>query len=80
MTPQEKASELVEKFQNFGLCYDDSVECSIIAVENEYHSLRELLFDFMSSRIIENQKVYIKRLDDLLNEEKEVKQELNEML
>lgn len=85
ISAKEKAKELIDKY----LSIDDeldlflnktrqqaSKECAIIAVENEYYSLRELLFNLKSVRLIENDKVYLIRLQQLIDEEKEVKKEI----
>ena len=76
MTPaKEKAKELFDKFTfNCRECdYEDNAkQCAIIAVKNEYHSLREMLFNLASSRVIESEKVYLFRLQELINNEKEL--------
>lgn len=84
MTPEEKAIKLVEKF-----CLTDVIEqtllienakrCALIAVENEYYSLKEQLFNLRSCGIIESEKVYLFRLQELINEEKEIKQEIEKL-
>ena len=48
-------------------------QCALICVENEYHSLREMLFSLRSSKVIESEKVYLSRLEKLIELEKEVK-------
>ena len=86
MIPKEKAKEIIERF-NTGyiiICkmsernmyISEAKQCAIIAVENEYHSLRELLFNLRSSSVIENEKVYLSRLQGLIDEEKAVKAEI----
>jgi hypothetical protein len=81
MTPREKAKELVDKFIPYA--YDgassseeNAQECALIAVENEYHSLREQIFNLRSVGVIESEMVYLFRIDALLREEQEVKQEI----
>jgi len=83
---KNKAIELVEKyipitreFSHETGWQDDketSKECALISVENEYKSLRELLFNLRSCSVIENEKVYLKRLQDLIDEEAEVKNQI----
>ena len=51
-------------------------ECALIAVENEYNSLRELLFNLRSCKVIESDLVYLKRIDALIQEEQEVKNDI----
>ena len=88
MTPEEKAIELVEKFTNeldyiecsrlSDTAISDSIkDCALICVENEYNALRELLFNLRSCRVIESEKVYLHRLDELIKEEEELKEEIN---
>lgn len=89
MNYKEKAKELVEKFLDvFDKTEEPSVsyvmvkmakENALISTKNEYNALRELLFNLRSCRIIENEKVYLHRLDELIKEEKEVKQEINKL-
>jgi len=75
MTPKEKAKELVNSFlylqdDNFGIDY--AKLCALIAVKNEYHSLRELLFNLRSCGMVQYEKVYLVRLQNLIDEEKEI--------
>ncbi len=82
MSPKEKAQELVDKMKWEGedrgeQAYQDfAKECALIAVENEYNSLREMLFNLRSCHVIESEKVYLFRLQKLINEENEVKLEI----
>lgn len=90
MTLKQKSEELfnsffsnIESFYSeteardvYGISIQQAKQCALIAVENEYRSRRELLFDLRSSRAIEHESVYLKRLDDTFDEEKQVKQEL----
>jgi hypothetical protein len=80
-TPQEKAEELVRKFRGFEMPNEHiaSKQCALIAVENEYHSLRELLFNLRSFKVIESGDVYLYRLQQLIDEEQEVKQEIEKL-
>lgn len=86
MTPKEKAEELFDKY-----CYAIKTEetdsgyftnviyakqCALIAVENEYHSLREMLIHFQGSKVINDGDFYLKFLQKLIDEEQEVKQEI----
>ena len=82
LTPKEKAKELVEQFTfRCEECdYDwNAKQCALIAVSNEYHSLRELLFNLRSCRVIESEKVYLHRLNEYIEEEREVKQEIEKL-
>jgi hypothetical protein len=79
MTPKEKAKYLVDKMldeQSFTEEIYDAKQCALIAVENEYRSLRELLSNLRSCRVIESDKVYLYRIQQLIDEEQEVKQEI----
>lgn len=94
MTPKEKAVELVNKFslvnsemiivdglwdRDFKLDDDDAKQCALIAVENEYNSLREMLFNLRSCCVIESERVYLHRLQQLIDEETQVKQEIEKL-
>jgi hypothetical protein len=81
MTIEEKAKNIFDKMCFVGddicLMYKSSAkQCAIIAIENEYNSLREQLFNLKSCRIIESETVYLKRIEYLIEEEKQVKAEL----
>lgn len=85
-----EAKELVDKFKKIIARADDdpfrektyfiinekAKRCALICVESEYKALREMLFSLRSSRVIESGKVYLSRLDKLIELEKEVKQEI----
>ena len=86
MTPKEKAEDLVLKYLR--LQEKDSYnwfnrklakQCALIAVENEYHSLREMLIHFQGSKVINNGNFYLKFLQKLIDEEQEVKQEIEKL-
>lgn len=82
MTPKEKAQELFDKYDSFLYKEYNNLEakkCAIIAVENEYHSLREMLFNLRYFGVIQNEKVYLYRLQSLIDEEKEVKREIQRL-
>ena len=86
MTTKEKAEELVDKFYlipelngNCIITKHSAKQCAIIAVKNEYHSLREMLFNLASSRVIESEKVYLFRLQELINNENELIQEIENL-
>ena len=82
MNPGEKAKQIIDKFLPLVEAFteigrlENAKKCASIAVENEYHSLREMLFNLRSCHVIESEKVYLFRLQKLINEEKEVKQEI----
>ncbi len=75
---KQKAAELVQKLihsSHYGLT-QYAKEGALVCVENEYNALRELLFNLRSCRVIESEKVYLHRLDELIKEEQEVKYEI----
>lgn len=86
---EEKAKELIDKFitmfpENYdkngkSFFRDKHIECALICVENEYKALREQLFNLRACRVIEDEKVYLHRVQQLIDEEKEVKEHLNKM-
>jgi hypothetical protein len=61
------------------MIYNSAKQCALIACENEYKSNRELLFSLRSSKVIESEKVYLIRLQGLINEEQEVKNEIERL-
>lgn len=77
---KNKAKELVAMFlkpcshnvANDGWSKMVAKKCAILAVENEYKSLREMLFNLKSCRVIESEKVYLSRLQGLIDEEQDV--------
>jgi len=50
--------------------------CAVISIQNEYHEKRELLILLRANRVIENSTTYLSHLDRLIEEEKQVKQEI----
>ena len=87
MTPKEKAEELCNKMfigsafdytekEEFHKAKAEAKQCALIAVENEYNSLREMLFNLRSCYVIESEKVYLHRLQELIDEEQQVKNEI----
>jgi len=86
MTPKEKAQQIFDNiFQilvqrgEHHYTFDYAKQCAVIAVENEYYSLREMLFNLRSCHVIESEKVYLFRLQKLIDEEQEVKTEINKI-
>ena len=87
----EKAEDLVNKYSTvtlFGssnraikiaLTKITTKQCALIAVENEYNSLREQLFNLRACGVIENEKTYLERMQPLLEEENKVKQEIEKL-
>ena len=73
------AYEIIDKYlltENEYKEYADIIQakqCALICVENEYHSLREMLFSLRSSKVIESERVYLSRLEKLIELEQEVK-------
>jgi len=87
MEAKIKAAELVESF--YWYCdgtamgtfstvqvRNNAKKCAIIAVENEYHALRELIFLLRSNTVIENEKTFLHFIDLYTKEEAEVKKEI----
>ena len=86
MDAKQKAEELIKQFSKYAHLDDgasnndfNSINCDLIAVENEYNALREQLFNIRACGIIIGEKVYLARLQQLIDEEKEVKQELEKL-
>jgi hypothetical protein len=86
MTPKEKAIKIVSRFHNYineldiyWNATDDAKACAKIAVENEYNSTRELLFNLKACKVIESEKVYLTRIQQLIDEEKEVTTEIDNL-
>ncbi len=51
-------------------------QCAIICCGNKYHALREQLFNLRACGVIQNEKTYLKRLQELIVREEQVKQHL----
>jgi len=86
MESREKAKELFDKYadnldfdETYSTNKEQSKQCALIAVENEYNSLREQLFNLRLCHVIESEKVYLFRLNELIEQEKEVKQEIEKL-
>lgn len=89
MEAKEKANELVMSFYNvtsdvatrdeYDMDWDMAKKCALIATSNEYHQLREQLFNLKSARVIEFENVYLTRLQSLINEEAQIKQEIEKL-
>jgi len=94
MNPKEKAKELVNKFRNYvdsdiagetSFVYSHereseySKKCALICIETEYHSNRELLFNLRACGVIESERVYLTRIQQLIDEENEVKTEIEKL-
>lgn len=58
---------------------DYAKECAKISVEIEYHTSREIIFNLRACRVIENEKVYLARVQELIDLEKQVKQEIEKL-
>jgi hypothetical protein len=84
----EKAKDLIDEYRTWIIFADKhkfnsseivdylSIKCALLAIEKEYHSLREMLFNLRACRVIESEKVYLRRLQELIDEEEKVKQEI----
>jgi len=86
MKLKEKSKELVCKYYHLfsvelenTIDYREAKQCALIAVENEYHSLREMLIHFQGSRVINDGNFYLKFLQKLIDEEQKVKQEIEKL-
>lgn len=88
MNPKEKALFIYNKFNfyvNKSDFFGDDVErintigCCLIAIENEYNSKRELLFSLRVNKTIDNEKVYLSLIDELIKEEQDIKSELEKL-
>jgi protein-tyrosine-phosphatase len=83
MTAKEKAEELVNKFDY--IIYTDQDhnnqvrKCAIIAVENEYYSLREMLFNLKACGVITHDRFYLYKIQKLIDEEQEIIKEIKKL-
>jgi hypothetical protein len=71
MTAKEKAQGVFYQMY-FEVCSTDAKTCAIIAVKNEYHYLRELLFSLKSCAVITDERFYLYKIQQLIDEEQEV--------
>ena len=79
MTTKDKAFKLYYLFSNTANSYVEGKRCALRAVENEYKSLREQLFNLRACKVIEDFAVYNHRLNELIEQEEELKQEINKL-
>lgn len=79
MTPKDKALDLFNKYNDYPLTHEWKKQCALIAVENEYNSLRKQLIYLRACRIIEDGDFYLERLQFLIDEEIEVKKEIEKL-
>lgn len=79
MEAKEKANELIEKYISVNGNSFFAKDCACIAVENEYNSLREQLYELRVNKVIENGKVYLALLDKTHKYEAEVKAEIEKL-
>lgn len=56
-----------------------AIKASVITVKQEYKSAREVLFNLKSCTIIESEKVYLFRIQELINQENEIIYFLNKL-
>lgn len=79
---EEKAIELVSKLCEYN-CTDKNInkikKMAIICVQNEYYSNRELLFNLKSHGVEISEKVYLSRLQGLIDEEKLLIEEIQKL-
>jgi len=82
MTLKQKADYLIEMYLTLdddssldlfcaecGMSVDAAKQCALIAIKNEYNSLREQLMSLLLCRIIENEETYLHRLNMLNTDE-----------
>jgi hypothetical protein len=85
ISPKLKAKELFDKYYyllpitDYKKTIEKSKQCALIAVKNEYHSMREMLIHFQATKVINDEKFYLKFLQKLIDEEQEVKQEIRDL-
>jgi hypothetical protein len=79
MTAKEKAKELFDIYECITEINYTAKQCALIAVENEYKALRELLFNLRARGVDISEIVYLKMIKDLIDEEQEVKQEIEKL-
>jgi len=85
-TSKDKAQKLFDVMMGFhplsyrlnfpSLSIENAKQCALIAVENEYKTLREQLFNLKEYRVIESEEAYLYMVEMLIIEEQEVKQEI----
>lgn len=74
--------EFKSKFEATGWAWINlfmAKKCALIATRNEYHQLREQLVNLRSCKVIESEKIYLTRLQSLIDEEAAVKQEIEKL-
>lgn len=61
------------------LMVKEAKRCAIIAAENEYKEKRELLFLLRANKVIESEKTYWYYIQLMIDEENELKQEIEKL-
>lgn len=89
MNHKEEAVKRVEEFYNkiplddfkgkYSIFMSHAKQCALLAIEREYNSLREQLFNLRSCGVIESEKTYLFRIQELIDEEKQIKQEIEKL-
>jgi hypothetical protein len=91
MTAKEKAIELVERFETYADYHEcdafserqrmrfNAVSIALISVKNEYYSLREMLFNLKSCGVITDDKFYLYKIQNLIDDEREVIKEIKQL-
>lgn len=77
MKLKEKAKELVDDM--YGFTFEECRLNAIACVKNEYYSNRELLYNLKSSGIEISEKVYLSRIQGLIDEEKLLIEEIEKL-
>lgn len=82
----KKSNQLFEQFISLDatcrsgfMSNDLAKNCAKIAAKNEFYQQRELLINLKSCRLIENEKVYLVRLQDLIDKEQKVLTEIDKL-
>jgi hypothetical protein len=79
---KEKKQELFEKIncsvpEYEAMSDNDINDLMKVVVKDRYHYLRELIFDLRASGVIESEKVYMHKIQSLIDEEKFLIEEID---
>jgi len=81
MKPDERIKDLYDKFSPYveekdffgdNVARSNTKKCVLVAINSEYISLRDQLFNLRACRVIDSDKVYLYRLQKLTEEEQEL--------
>lgn len=89
MDAKNKAEKLVTSFLKIkeglkdagwsGMSSYMAKQCANKSIEAECYMARELLFNLRASHVIENENVYLARIQNLIDLEKQVKSEIEKL-